>query len=800
MSLLLQFESSNATPVWPSAGFAFAMVLLWGNRIAPGILFGAFAANFMIFITNQTVDYPTAAGLSLIISIGNMAEALLGNFLLKRTIPEYSVDRFFTKVSHVFLFSLTAGTMCFVSSLVGSTTVYVADIIPHNQFPIVWITWWLGDFSGILLVTSFILIWYAHIRNQFKLFENKKVWELIFLSISVVVVSGIIFSNWIFPHSLLNYSYWLIPIFAWGALRFEKHVTISAIAVCSVIAVIGTIHLQGMFGDLPLNDALISLQAFISIMVVTNLSLTISNIERKKTQEILLDAGRSLEARVKIRTEQLVERNQFADTILNSSSDSIIVLDTETRCISINRMAKSQLYLPYPGNVVGKKILELPHSILSAELRGDITRALAGENVRREKLASPISERYYQVDYIPLFNEASVYAIMIVAHDITQRIHAEHELREQKLFAEMLIENSPNLIMAYDKNFKITAWNRKSEEHSGYPKAEALGKNMFDLFPHYNNEKWLSTMHKILVEGKSLHIPKIEFHKSPGWGECFVTPLYNSYNEITGVLSITHEITELVNMASILEERNRDLQTTNEELSSFAYVASHDLQEPLRKIQIFSKRITDSEMNALSETGRDYFIRMKNAAQRMQLLIEDVLMYSRTGSLARKFEKIHLSQVIDEVKSDLKDEILAKNARITDENLCECSVIPFQIRQLFHNLFVNSLKFTSPERNPHIIVTSTIATGEKLDHSALDKEKEYCHIVISDNGIGFEPNFNQQIFGLFQRLHGKNEYPGTGIGLAICKKIIDNHYGIIVAHGEPGKGATFNIYLPHKDE
>jgi len=798
ISLLFQFESSNAMPVWPSAGFAFAMIIIFGIQVTPGIFFGALAANFLIFISNKTVDYPMAAILSLIIAAGNTGEALIGNYLLKKTITPFNLDTFLDRVDHVLRFSVIAGLMCLFASSIGSLTVYMAGIIPDAQISQVWLTWWLGDFSGILLITSFILIWLKslkdgnHIVHEFRNigFEN-----FIFYVV-VIISSGVIFDDWI-TQSFFKWPFWIIPILVWAALRLNQRELITSLVIYSIVAIWGTVNYRGPFGNVTLNEALLALQTFIAIMVITKLTLNASVAERKQTEIMLRKTGEELDARVKQRTVQLEERNQLVETILNSSFDSIIVLDQEFRCISINKIAKNQLRLPYPENVVGKKLTDLPAFIIPAAIMENISAALHGETLHTEKFASPVSEKYFEIDYIPLRNQTGVYAVMIVAHDITQRIHAEHEINEQKAFAEMLIENSPYMIMAYDRQLKITAWNKKTAEHTGIAKTDAIGNSLMELLPEYDNEHWLDMINDVLSNGKSYHFPKIQFSYKPGYGESFVAPLYNSYNEVDGLLTITHDITELVEMTSVLEQRNKDLQKTNEELSSFAYVASHDLQEPLRKIQIFSKRIMEGEENILSETGKDYFDRMKKAAERMQLLIEDLLMYSRTGSLSRKLETIPLSEIVDEVKENLKDEINQKQATIIAENLCDCSVIPFQFRQLIHNLFGNSLKFSSPERAPVITVESKIDTGANLGQPFLDRDKKYCYISISDNGIGFNPEFNEQIFGLFQRLHGKNEYPGTGIGLSICKKIVENHNGVMIASGEPGKGATFHIYIPH---
>ncbi len=682
LSLTLQFQNSNATPVWPPSGFAFAIILLWGYRIAPGILFGAFAANLFIFITNQTVDYPIAIVLSMFIGLGNMLEAMAGNYLLRKFIPDFSIDRFFNRTSQIFHFALTAGLMCIVSSTIGSFSVYFAGIIPLSQVSTVFITWWLGDFSGIVLLTTFIVIWVSHLRQpllqQDFLFKDIEVTLLFF---ALILITGTVFNNWFFHYSTFNYPYWIIPIFAWAALRFDQRVTITAIVICSTMATLGTIHHKGPFGQLPLNEALISLQSFICIMVLTKLAMNVSVIQRRKSEEDLRNTGVILEERVKSRTAQL-----------------------ETQ---------------------------------------------------------------------------------------------EQEIREQKVFAELLIESSPYMILAYDKDFRITAWNKKSEEHSGLTKEQVFGKSMLELLPTFESAGWKARLGEVLEEGKSLHFPRYRFTQKDGWGESFMTPLLNTQNEIIGVLTITRDITELVNVTQDLEQKNLDLMKTNQELSSFAYVASHDLQEPLRKIQMFSKRIIDTDEDLLSEGSRDYFTRMKNAAQRMQQLIEDLLMYSRTGNLARNFETADLNEVLEEVKDELKDEISQKKVIIETNGLSSCRIIRFQFRQLLNNLISNSIKFSKDGQVIRIVVESKPGKGKDFSHKSLHPEKEYCHVRVSDNGIGFAPEFSEQIFGLFQRLHGKNEYPGTGIGLAICKKIVENHHGFISATGEIGKGATFDIYIPN---
>lgn len=253
---------------------------------------------------------------------------------------------------------------------------------------------------------------------------------------------------------------------------------------------------------------------------------------------------------------------------------------------------------------------------------------------------------------------------------------------------------------------------------------------------------------------------------------------------------------ELALANHLLTDKNLELENMNKELQSFAYISSHDLQEPLRKIQTFSSRLMDKEYENLSESGKDNFQRMQNAANRMQTLIDDLLAYSRTNTVERKFENVDLKKIIDDVKEDLKEEIQQKHATIEATDSCEINIILFQFRQLIYNLVSNSLKFSDNDRPPRIRISSKIAKGINLQQERLAEEVKYCHIRISDNGIGFKQQYSEKIFEVFQRLHGRSEYIGTGIGLAIVKKIVENHHGIITAKGNLNQGATFDIYIP----
>ncbi len=247
---------------------------------------------------------------------------------------------------------------------------------------------------------------------------------------------------------------------------------------------------------------------------------------------------------------------------------------------------------------------------------------------------------------------------------------------------------------------------------------------------------------------------------------------------------------------SELLQKNIALENMNDELLSFNYVASHDLQEPLRKIRAFISRISESG-EQLSARNAAHFERIDNAALRMQRLIEALISYSRANNTDEDYIAVDLNQLLAETKADLRETIDEKKAVIKSDELPVLRVIPSQFQQLFTNLLINSLKYAKSDVNPEIIITSEIINNTRdLKKDVYLPHARYWKISFSDNGIGFEKDYEDKIFELFQRLHGKNEFEGTGIGLAICRKIMQNHDGYIFAEGSPGVGATFNIFFP----
>ncbi|MGK4566518.1 GAF domain-containing sensor histidine kinase [Flavobacterium sp. 3HN19-14] len=243
-------------------------------------------------------------------------------------------------------------------------------------------------------------------------------------------------------------------------------------------------------------------------------------------------------------------------------------------------------------------------------------------------------------------------------------------------------------------------------------------------------------------------------------------------------------------------EQNIALEKMNKELQAFAYISSHDLQEPLRKIQTFISMIEQKEYECLSDSAKEYFAKIHQSSVRMSALIKDLLAYSRASNSKKEFKKISIQSVVDSVHEDLFEEIESKQAQILLLNDMDLHVIPFQFRQLVYNLVSNSLKFSRADTIPEITINCISGNAESFALDKLEKGRIYSQITIKDNGMGFENIYNEKIFELFQRLDSNKSKFGTGIGLTIVKKIVENHSGFILASGNLDEGAVFEIYLP----
>jgi PAS domain S-box-containing protein len=395
--------------------------------------------------------------------------------------------------------------------------------------------------------------------------------------------------------------------------------------------------------------------------------------------------------------------------------------------------------------------------------------------------------------------------------DITVQKNIERQLKDYKEFIEKITDVTPSIITTYNVNTgEYSFINDAIDKFLGYAPIRVMEEGVAFMASIVHPDDIQSLMEKntkALEDANQLtgdfDEPVVEFkfrmRNAEGeyrWFHTYATIFErNELGLVESVLNISIDITDQEEAEKDLYTKNIQLQQSNTSLEEYAYVASHDLKEPLRKIVTFSDRMLATQQATLNEDGKLYLDKIITAAMRMQTMINDLLAVS-TIMGNTSFEPTDLNTILEEALIALDHKIEETNALVEHDDLPNAAIVPSQFRQLFQNLVNNSLKFARAGVPPHIKITSGIVVHSAVQQFGLAKSKEYLRIKVRDNGIGFDDQYAAKIFAIFQRLHGRSEYEGTGIGLAICKKIAENHGGTIVAHGVVNEGATFTIIIP----
>jgi PAS domain S-box-containing protein len=371
-----------------------------------------------------------------------------------------------------------------------------------------------------------------------------------------------------------------------------------------------------------------------------------------------------------------------------------------------------------------------------------------------------------------------------------ERKMAEEAVRLSEEKHRVLFESNPFPVYVYDiETLRFLAVNEATVNHYGYSRDEFLSRlTLKDLRPVEDHADLIERIANVTPERDTIAAPSRHQKSDSTVIDVEVTSHVLDFGGRRAEIVLINDITERKIAEEQLKHFNEKLQRSNRELQDFAYVASHDLQEPLRKVQTFADRLKTKYAASLDDNGLDYLERMRNAASRMQTLIQDLLSFSRVTTKAQPFVPVDLENVTLEVLSDLEVKIEETGAVIEICDLPRIDADPLQMRQLMQNLVANALKFRRSEIAPLIKISAT--NGQSNGHGPV------YTITVEDNGIGFDEKYLDKIFTVFQRLHGRAEYEGSGIGLAVCRKIIERHYGSITAESKPGVGSKFIFSLP----
>jgi PAS domain S-box-containing protein len=378
------------------------------------------------------------------------------------------------------------------------------------------------------------------------------------------------------------------------------------------------------------------------------------------------------------------------------------------------------------------------------------------------------------------------------------RQHEELKKSEER-YHRMISEVEDYAILLLDSDGIIRNWNAGAEKIKGYTESEIVGKH-FRVF--YMAEDQRTGLPETLIgearrNGKAIHEGWRQ-RKDGGlfWGSIVITALHNDSGEVIGFSKVTRDLTARKIAEDQLRRYSSNLEFQNRELQQFAYAAAHDMKEPLRKLRFYNSSVMESLAGRLSEKEALYLNRSIEAAQRMQALIDDLLAYSTNTMQGEAFAMVDLNATMEEAKCNCQEMLEESRATLDVAPLPVLWGISFQLRQLFENLLSNAVKYRHPDRPPVVRINCERIRHITVGEDSMDNPDGFFKISIHDNGIGFEKDNAEKMFDIFQRLHSRSVIPGTGIGLAICKKVVQNHSGFIDGTGEPGVGAVFTIYLP----
>lgn len=466
-----------------------------------------------------------------------------------------------------------------------------------------------------------------------------------------------------------------------------------------------------------------------------------------------------------------------------------------------------------PGAVVWPEIWEFIGPMLTQVME-------SGEPVWFEDQLVPFFRNghmeniYWTFSYSPVYEESGkIDGVFVTCTETTRKVLIFNQLRDsERRFQNLVRDATIGVIVVTGPDMTVEIVNEAYGRLIDRKPDELIGKPLFAVIPE-TEPHFRDIIERVRDTASPFHLTDHPYYvyvngvKKEGFLNLTYQPYRGDDGQIDGVMALCQDVTELVTARLRTEEivadrtrelasANQQLQRSNAELAQFAYIASHDLQEPVRKVSTFTQML-DATIEVPTERQRHYIDKIKNSSSRMLMLIRDVLTFSQLSRDGDFVKATDLSAVLDDIVDDLELLIEQKHASVTYIGMPLVEAIPLQMSQLFGNLISNALKFTREGVDPAIRITATIFDPATMENDqAMDLRCRYHYLKVSDNGIGFDQDYADRIFQIFQRLHGRREFDGTGIGLAMCKKILQNHHGHIYATSTEGSGATFHVLLP----
>jgi len=765
LSLQLILPEGVLSPFWPPTGIALAVLWSRGLGYWPGVLLGSIALSLVEAQVNGLAPNMIYAAGICVLATGASLQAVVGAWVVRRFVGY--PDCFGTEKQVVRFFILAGLLTSMISPTIDTITLSLGGVVEDQNLLSLWMTGWIGDVLGVWIVAPITMLLIGRPESLWRARRISLGLPTIVVALGVLLLfkaavgweqdrQNTLFENNTRPAVLALHN----------RLHDYANLTHAMAGLFDASSFVSRAEFSQFAGRMGLR--LDGLQAIEWVPLVTA-------DKRREYEQQQWDAG--------ISTFRIRELN--AEGVLQAAGERAYYLPVS--------------YVePLAGNeaVMGFDLASSTERLQAMELaaqRGDI---VATSRLRlMEGMSSQNASDFGFLLLIPVYEAISIgspvdkrpvkgyVAGAFKVRDLIQAAMAGLPVRDINLsFFDRSAEGEAQELC---HNCSSRSNAREAAGSSGLD--QVLSRNYIFEF---GGRRW-----ELIFTANPSYV-----RTQRGWQTWIVLLAGLVFTGLFGALililisraeairaQVTEQTAELNRALRHLRKQEEQLLERNEELQQFAYVASHDLREPLRKLDSFSTLLVKKYSEVFDDTGRDYLRRMGSATERMNALIDGLLAYTRVSTQAQPFEKVALNEIIKAVLEDLEFQVAEAEGQVDVGELPTIEADPLQMRQLFQNLISNAIKYRDPERSP--VVTIRQIPSE---------DPEHCRISVSDNGIGFDAKYASKIFAIFERLHGRMDYAGTGIGLAICRRIIDRHHGFISAKAEVDKGAIFTVELPLK--
>lgn len=791
--LSLASINASATAVWPPTGLSLAALLIWGNRLWPGILLGALLVN----LTTQG-SWATVVG----IAVGNTLEGLLGAFLVRRFADG---PNSFERARNVFKFTaLAAFLSTAVSASIGVTSLCWSGFARWEESGAVWLTWWLGDMVSNLVLAPAVLIWWIQGVPRLTVREAA---EAVLLLVTVFLLGDFLFLKTTVPTTQhLPLGFLAIPPLIWGAFRFGPRGAITSALLTSVIALKGTLSGLGPFVSPGVKESLVFVQAFMGTSTLTALVLAGVLSERRQAEGILRESEERFRAffdNAVVGAVQLDERARIAQ-----------VNDSFCRITGYSR-----------EELVGMDPLDLDHPEDREIDREHVTAFFAGRIGEYD-----LDKRYVRKTGEVIWVHVSAGMIRdamgrgvrtaSIVEDITARRKAEEELDHNRRELAAILESAMDAIITIDEEQRIVMFNPAAVQMFGLSAEQALGQPISRFIPERFRRQHGEHIRGFGESGRTPrtmgHLGALKGLRSGGQEfpiEAAISQVQVGRRKFFSV--IVRDITEQARHEQALQQARDELARANAdlerrveertgklremigELEHFSYAIVHDLRAPLRAMQSFAD-LTEQTLGAqASPAVRDYLQRIRISSERMDALVLDALSYNRAVLENLPLESVDLGSLVEGIIRTYPD-FQPPRARVWIEgSLPRVIGNKAGLTQVFSNLLGNAVKFVAPGVHPQVRIRSELpeeASSRPNSASGHGAPGRPVRVWVEDNGIGIPREWQHRIFDMFQRV--QTGYEGTGIGLAIVRKMAERMGGRVGVDSEPGKGSRFWLELP----